>query len=335
MLMKLTNFFVVLGLVCLVGTVLHPRTARAESDVLSRTRGYVLLQVEQHGEAWYVHPTDNARYYMKDGATAYQMMRAFGLGISNADLVRLQNGNTTLINQLRGRILLQVEAHGEAFYVHPRTGEAIYMQNGASAYEIMRFHSMGITDSDLVTIPSREFSPILSTTISGESHSGTVLGESEIVLSPNRQGTVPTDLDLIAASEEWLRLLNAFRREEGHAPVTLDQSLTDLAAKKAGALATSSEESFGTRSRFIGGSSQFDLIRIVSSQAEIRLNGTADTTQENLLLDLTAHFETIVTQGSSAAMWRPSSEALGMGFYFEETNEGEYLLYLVQAFGER
>ncbi|MBU0614363.1 SH3 domain-containing protein [Patescibacteria group bacterium] len=131
--------------------------SRNKYQILERTRGYILLQVENHGEAWYVDPTSDNRYYMKDGPTAYEMMRKFGLGISDADLLRLQSGDTELRERLKGRILLQVQQHGEAYYVHPQTGEAHYMANGEQAYELMRYYSLGITNLDLEEIDAEDF----------------------------------------------------------------------------------------------------------------------------------------------------------------------------------
>lgn len=132
--------------------------------------GYILLQVEQHGEAWYVNPTDYLRYYMEDGDVAYEMMRSFGLGITDSDLDSIPSVDTqeemlastsicsynSTANRLRGRILLQVEQHGEAWYVHPDTCRRIYMEDGDAAYTIMRYLSLGITDSDLEGIQSGE-----------------------------------------------------------------------------------------------------------------------------------------------------------------------------------
>jgi SH3-like domain-containing protein len=131
-----------------------PTSAEA-SKTLSRTKGYILLQVESHGEAWYVDPVSGQRTYMKDGAAAFEIMRSFGLGINNANLDKLKKGDYSLINRLRGRIVLQVEAHGEAYYIHPRTGEAHYLANGAEAYRIMRELGLGITNNDLSAIAER------------------------------------------------------------------------------------------------------------------------------------------------------------------------------------
>lgn len=142
-------------------------SVNANESLLTRLNGYILLQAEQHGEAWYVHPTEHVRYYLRDGAIAYQMMRSFGLGISDADLSGIPSVDApsdilaqtsicsanTLANRLKGQILLQVEQHGEAWYVHPDTCYRVYLKDGTAAYDTMRYLSLGVTDADLSTLP--------------------------------------------------------------------------------------------------------------------------------------------------------------------------------------
>lgn len=170
-----------LGLFLAMGfVVLNPVHAQTLAEQLS---GRILLQVEQHGEAWYVNPDDSIRYYMADGSVAYEMMRSFGLGITDADLAKIPSVEDTteansassvcnansLANRVAGKILLQVERHGEAWYVDPDTCQRIYMQDGDSAYAIMRFLSLGITDADLAVIPSSDDIPSASGATSGQS----------------------------------------------------------------------------------------------------------------------------------------------------------------------
>lgn len=126
------------------------------ASLLSRTKGYILLQTQSHGEAWYVDPISAKRYYMKDGATAYQMMRSFGLGVSEADYTKIVNGDASLKNRLVGRIILRAQAHGEAYYIHPKTLAVHYLQNGEEAYRVMRLYSLGITNADLSGVPTAE-----------------------------------------------------------------------------------------------------------------------------------------------------------------------------------
>jgi hypothetical protein len=155
-----------LCLLLLMATVfpLFPRVEAATS-VAASVSGKILLDVQSHGEAWYVYPKTLERFYLKDGEAAYGIMRSFGLGITNADLARIPSvanvnemknaqsscGNT-LANSVKGKILLQVQAHGEAWYVEPSKCARIYMKDGAEAYTIMRYLGLGITSADLSTI---------------------------------------------------------------------------------------------------------------------------------------------------------------------------------------
>jgi len=55
--------------------------------------GKIFLQVEKNGEAWYVEPVTQKRYFLGRPADALQIMRAFGLGISNTDLQKIPVGS--------------------------------------------------------------------------------------------------------------------------------------------------------------------------------------------------------------------------------------------------
>lgn len=120
--------------------------------LVNRLKGYILLQVESHGEAWYLDPIGERRHYMRNGYAAFTIMRNFGLGITNANLDKLKKGDWSLVNRLRGRIVLQVEENGEAYYIHPKDGSVHYLKNGDEAYKIMRELSLGITNANLEMI---------------------------------------------------------------------------------------------------------------------------------------------------------------------------------------
>lgn len=51
--------------------------------------GKILLQVEGKGEAWYVNPADNKRYFLGRPSDAFNLMRKLGLGVSNGDLNKI------------------------------------------------------------------------------------------------------------------------------------------------------------------------------------------------------------------------------------------------------
>ncbi len=134
-----------------------------DQALASKLKGNILLQVEDHGKAWYVNPADSKRYYMQDGDAAYQIMRSAGLGIGDTDLKKIPSVNSsgelkmsksvcavnTLANKLKGKILLQVNQHGEAWYVSPDKCRRIYLKDGSEAYSVMRYLGLGITNKDL------------------------------------------------------------------------------------------------------------------------------------------------------------------------------------------
>lgn len=135
----------------------------ASISLATRLQGQILLQVQQHGEAWYVNPKDGKRYYMKDGQTAYQMMRKFGQGISEADYAKVDAGNITILTRIKGLIILRVALHGEAYYINPKNLSVTYLKDGAAAYALMRSQGQGIADTDLGKIPTGQITLPLST----------------------------------------------------------------------------------------------------------------------------------------------------------------------------
>ena len=125
-----------------------------KSEALSlaqRFSGAILLQVDSHGEAWYVYPVNLKRYYLKDGNAAYDIMRKFGVGITNVNLDRIKNSLVEAKKQ-SGKIFLQVESHGEAYYVNS-DGRLYYLKDGVAAYSVMRQLGQGIATKDLSLIP--------------------------------------------------------------------------------------------------------------------------------------------------------------------------------------
>ena len=124
--------------------------AAAAASISSRLSGRILLQVESHGEAWYVLPQDNTRLFLGRPADAYAIMRQYGLGIKSAELKNYLDASFP--PRLSGRILLDVENNGEAYYVWPQDLKGYYLGTPADAFKIMRELALGISDKDLKTI---------------------------------------------------------------------------------------------------------------------------------------------------------------------------------------
>lgn len=191
------------------GKKLPTAAAGPVTSLAQKLKGYILLQTESRGEAWYVDVPSSRRHYLADGKAAYQIMRQLGLGITNNDLAKIPVGlrsdiggfdtdgdglsnqleealgtdqmnsdtdgdgyqdnselasgynplgsgrlsyDTKLANRLSGRILLQIESKGEAWYLNPKDGKRYYLASGEAAYQVMRLLSLGISNANLEQI---------------------------------------------------------------------------------------------------------------------------------------------------------------------------------------
>ncbi len=122
--------------------------------------GKILLNVDQDGEAWYVYPENNKRYFLGRPQDAFDLMRELGLGIKEIDFQNLVkdtmpddiSGDVELAKKLSGKIILQVEKNGEAWYVNPVDLRIYFLGRPKDAFEIMRKLSLGISRENLAKI---------------------------------------------------------------------------------------------------------------------------------------------------------------------------------------
>lgn len=127
------------------------------------------MDVERNGEAWYVYPDNLKRYYLGRPDDAFRVMRELGLGIAEKDFQRLAQaempiaGDTDLARRLSGKIVIQTEKNGEAWYVYPKDLKKYYLGRPADAFRIMRELGLGITRQDLSLIHKFGISESLDT----------------------------------------------------------------------------------------------------------------------------------------------------------------------------
>ena len=182
--------------------------AAAENNLSQKLSGRILLQVQLHGEAWYVNPVDQKRYSLGRPNETLAVMKQLSIGITNSDLnkiplgpfttdradddqdglpnnteialgtnpnsqdsdndgyndaLEIANGYNPLgsgrlpldINFTKkhlGKIFLQVESRGEAWYVNPTDQKRYFLGSPADAFVIMKNLGLGITNSDLAEI---------------------------------------------------------------------------------------------------------------------------------------------------------------------------------------
>lgn len=147
----------IIGLVGLVGVFITP--AAQAASLAERFSGYVLLDTSSSGEAWYVYPITKNRYYLGTGLDAYNIMRHLGVGMSNKNLAKIPTssqstaGDTALRQRFAGRILLQVEDVGQAWYVSPKNLKRYALGGPNTAFQVLVGLVSGITSTRLGEIP--------------------------------------------------------------------------------------------------------------------------------------------------------------------------------------
>lgn len=128
--------------------VLGTKVRREPAALAQRLSGRILLQTQEHGEAWYMYPDDKRRYYLGRPHDAFTIMRALGLGAKHDLIARTLH----YPERLWGKILLDVEMNGEAYYINPLDARAYYLGRPADAFRIMRELGLGITNENLTQI---------------------------------------------------------------------------------------------------------------------------------------------------------------------------------------
>ena len=225
-----------------LGTGATPATA--ENSLSQKLSGRILLQVESRGEAWYVNPTDQKRYFLGRPTNAFTLMHQLALGITNTNLNKIPVGllnyqgadddadglpnsleqalgtdsqksdsdadgyndkleiesnynpldqgqisvDNNLIEQLRGKILLQVESSGASWYLNPSDDKKYYLGRPQDAWQVMRSLALGITNKNLEQITIGQLPPVV------------VITPPPAITPPNPTPTQESVLDLAAAS---------------------------------------------------------------------------------------------------------------------------------------
>lgn len=133
---------------------LKPHGAKRDVALENRLSGRILLEVQANGEAWWVDPITKSRLFLGRPDDAFNVMRKQGLGISNADLNQIAKSDDnrmsgSIARRLAGRILLQVENNGEAWFVNPVTLKRHSLGRPSDAFNVMRGLGLGIAEDNL------------------------------------------------------------------------------------------------------------------------------------------------------------------------------------------
>jgi C-terminal peptidase prc len=107
---------------------------------------------------WYVNPTTQEKYLVKNGKIVSRLLKTLGTGIHNADLNKIATSSASVLvdyeltHRMRGQILLQVEEAGQAWYVNPIDNYRYEIANGELGFEMITKLALDVSAINLRTI---------------------------------------------------------------------------------------------------------------------------------------------------------------------------------------
>ncbi|NTU99225.1 hypothetical protein HGA64_04460, partial [Candidatus Falkowbacteria bacterium] len=108
-----------------------------------KSSGKILLPQGIDGVAWYVNPSDLKRYYFGTPEEAFIMITKVGTPIADKELKKipsstLEKGNAKTVAKYKGRILIQTDDHGKAWYLNPADGIRYYLGRPEAAFDTLK-----------------------------------------------------------------------------------------------------------------------------------------------------------------------------------------------------
>jgi len=129
-----------------------------------KVKGKIIFLPESLGEAYYVSAGKKEIYALSRPLVAFSVMRAQGVGIKTSDLEKIPvsgscpgylphcdmqaRHDARFANAQKGKILIQVQGHGEAWYVNPSNGKRYFLGRPTDAFNLMKKLGMGISNGD-------------------------------------------------------------------------------------------------------------------------------------------------------------------------------------------
>ena len=147
------------------GKILSKQSLNITNNSLYNSlKGKIILKTESKGEAYYINPNKKEMYSLSRPVIAFRVMREQGVGITNANLEKIPVGgncpsynqncdiqssnNSKFATSQKGKIFLQVEGSGEAWFINPNNAKRYFLGRPTDAFNIMKTLGLGISNAN-------------------------------------------------------------------------------------------------------------------------------------------------------------------------------------------
>ncbi len=115
-----------------------------------RNVGKIFLQVEKNGEAWYLDPVSKKRYFLARPQDAFNVMREFGLGITNNNLsqIEIKSGEVEEVVVVPNVSVMEQKIHDSINNERAKEGLSKLLWNDEIA-QVARRHAEDLADENI------------------------------------------------------------------------------------------------------------------------------------------------------------------------------------------
>lgn len=118
-------------------------------SLAQKLSGKILLQAKNQGQAWYVNPVNQKRYFLGSPSNAFSQMACSALGVSNSEF---NSFGSKAPQRLAGKFLIKTQDAGKLYYVSPTDLSINYIANPTGALATIKKFGLGITDANIAKI---------------------------------------------------------------------------------------------------------------------------------------------------------------------------------------
>jgi len=193
--------------------------------------GRLVLQKESGNKLWYIEPTTNKRYYLKNNEDISELVSLVGVKVPAADFARLAKNSkaktpTSLLNKYRGRIIIPPTDGAKPYYLNPADGVCYIINNFRDFYAAAKVIGLSAADALLRQIAMNDrqltYDPAFNGTayvsFDGENYSNGQEGDRLLPLASLSK--VMTALVFIETKPDWNKVVE-ITPEEIKYPCTL------------------------------------------------------------------------------------------------------------------
>ena len=137
-----------------------PAAVGAGEENIRQFGGRIVIDVESHGEAWYVSPDTLERTYLGRPEEALYRLTRQAVRVDYRNIERIardgeESADPAYAREMAGRVLVPGDLIGAAWYVHPVLLVRMRLGTPEDAWEVMRA-GLPVSARDLRSVPAAE-----------------------------------------------------------------------------------------------------------------------------------------------------------------------------------